>query len=70
MNGRVNDSGAGQFAVSSTGALVYIPGGMMPDPARTLVWVDRAGNVQPLPIPPGGYLHPRLSADDQRLASD
>jgi hypothetical protein len=62
------DTGAAQFGVSGSGALVYVPGGMFPDAARSLVWVDRAGAIQPLAIPPRAYLSPRLSPDSQRLA--
>ncbi len=44
------ETGAGQFSVSASGALLYLPGGIFPDPERSLVWVDRAtGAVQTLP---------------------
>jgi len=61
------DSGAGQFSVSRSGALLYLPGGIRPDPERSLVWVDRTGGVQPLPLLPRAYLSPRLSPDGQRV---
>jgi len=57
------DSGAGQFAVSSTGSLLYVPGGIFPDPERTLAWVNRRGVEQPLPMPVRAYLSPRLAPD-------
>jgi Tol biopolymer transport system component len=62
------DTGAAQFSVSGSGALVYVPGGVFPDTPRALVWVDRAGAFQPLAIPPGAYAGPRLSPDGKRLA--
>jgi serine/threonine-protein kinase len=57
------DSGAGQFAVSSSGTLLYAPGSIFPDPERTVVWVTRAGVEEPLPMPVRAYSSPRLSAD-------
>ncbi len=36
-------SGAGQFAVSNSGILLYVPGSIRPDAARSLVWVNRSG---------------------------
>lgn len=62
------ETGAAQFSVSDTGALVYVPGGAYPEALRTLVWVDRNGLTQELPIPPKAYLGPRLSPDQQRVA--
>jgi Tol biopolymer transport system component len=32
------------------------------------VWVDRQGVVQPIPVTPDNFEHPRLSPDGQRLA--
>ena len=47
-----SDSGAGQFSVSESGSLLYLPGGIFPDPERSLVWVDRSRQrVQPLALP-------------------
>jgi eukaryotic-like serine/threonine-protein kinase len=61
------DSGAGQFAVSSGGSLLYVPGGIFPDPERTLVWVSRTGAELPLPMPVRPYMSPRLSPDGKFL---
>jgi serine/threonine-protein kinase len=61
------DSGAGQFSVSESGSLLYVPGGLFPDPERSLVWVDRAGAVHPLSLPPRAYLSPRLSSNGRRV---
>jgi hypothetical protein len=62
------DSGAGQFSVSESGALLYLSGGVFPDPERSLVWVDRTGAVQPLQVPAHAYTSPRLSPDGRRVA--
>ena len=59
--------GAGQFSVSSTGSLLYASGGIFPDPERSLVWVDRNGSAEPLPLSPRPYANPRLSPDGQRV---
>ena len=62
------DTGAGQFSVSASGALLYLPGGIFPDPERSLVWVDRAtGAVQTLPVPTKAYASPRLSPDGRQV---
>ena len=61
------DSGAGMFAASSTGSLVYVPGGIFPDAERSLVWVSRSGAEEMLPMPVRAYLSPRLSPDGGRI---
>jgi serine/threonine-protein kinase len=38
--------------------------------SRTLVWIDRQGHRSPLPVPPRGYVYPRLSPDGTRIAVD
>jgi serine/threonine-protein kinase len=62
------NSGAGQFAVSSSGSLVYATGGMFPQDRWTLVWVDRTGKTETLQMPPAAYAAPRLSPDGRRIA--
>jgi Tol biopolymer transport system component len=62
------DTGAGQFAVSASGTLVYVVGGLPPLFQDTFVWVDRKGAVQgPSPAAAGSYLGPRLAPDGQKL---
>jgi serine/threonine-protein kinase len=61
------DSGAGQFSVSPSGTLVYLPGGLFPAREQSLLWVDRAGAEQPFALPPQSFSHPRLSPDGQRV---
>jgi serine/threonine-protein kinase len=58
---------AGQFVVSETGALVYLTGAVASSD-RSLAWVDRHGKSVPLPTPPRSYYAPRLSPDGQRVA--
>jgi serine/threonine protein kinase len=59
-------SGTAQFDVSNNGLLVYAPGA---DTARSiLLWVDRQGNVEPLPMPAQIYGTFRLSPDGKQLA--
>ncbi len=61
------ETGAGQFAVSTSGTLVYIGGGIFRDLNRQLVLVDRHGTEAPLKEPPASVLAPRISPDGQRV---
>jgi serine/threonine protein kinase/WD40 repeat protein len=61
------NTGAANFALSRRGDLAYIPGAVEGG-RRTLVWVDRDGKEEPLPLPPASYLYPRLSPDGRSLA--
>lgn len=54
------------MAVAGNGTLVYAQG-VSGIPDRTLLWVDRAGNEKPLPIPPGPFNPLDLSPDGSRL---
>jgi hypothetical protein len=60
-------SGAAHYAFSSTGTLVYVPGGLQ-GAQRRLVWVDRKGVEQVLPAPVRSYRTPRISPDGRRVA--
>jgi serine/threonine-protein kinase len=62
------DTGAGQFAVSPNGTLVYVTGGVAPDQINEVVWVDRGGTPQPIPALQGAYNAPRLSPDGTKVA--
>jgi Tol biopolymer transport system component len=70
MPGFDGNSGAGQFAVSSSGLLVHASGGIFQDPPQELVLVDREGRVEPLP----GFDKPlttgqlRFSPDGRQIA--
>ena len=61
----LDDEGA-HFSVSEAG-LAYLPvnAGRF---ERRLVWVDAAGNIDPLPLPPRGYTDPVLSRDGRFIA--
>jgi eukaryotic-like serine/threonine-protein kinase len=63
---------AAHFAISSQGALVYVPRDAVRGarPQRTLVWVDRQGREDPINAPPRAYFYPRLSPDGTRVALD
>jgi WD40-like Beta Propeller Repeat len=61
------NTGVANYDVSTSGDLVYVPG-LCDGGARTLVWVDRNGKPEPVPLAAKSYLHPRLSPDDRRLA--
>jgi hypothetical protein len=61
------NSGAANFDIAASGDLVYVPG-RPGGGTRTLVWVDRTGHAERLPLPPRSYLHPRISPDGRRLA--
>jgi serine/threonine-protein kinase len=63
MTGR---DGAVEFSLSRTGALVYGRGD--PQAGRSLVWIDRQGNEEPLGAPRRLYENPRLSPDGTRVA--
>jgi serine/threonine-protein kinase len=60
-------TGTAQFALSASGTLAYGAGTALGG-NRTLVWVDRKGNVERLRLPPRCYLHPRISPNGQRIA--
>jgi serine/threonine-protein kinase len=61
------NTGAAHFSLSERGDLAYVPGAA-DGGNRTLVWVDRSGNAEPLPLPPASYLYPRISPDGRSLA--
>jgi serine/threonine-protein kinase len=61
------NTGAAHFAVSRRGDLAYVPGGVEGG-NRTLVWVDRSGKTETLPLDPASYLYPRLAPDGKTVA--
>ena len=64
-----DETGAGQFAVSASGTLMYLAGGVAVMPPGTMMWVERTGSAQPIAAAgPGSYLGPRLSPDGQKIA--
>ena len=62
-------TGTAQYDWSATGSLVYIPGpNVSPMSRLEVVLVDRQGRVEPLKLPAGPYLSPRVSPDGKRMA--
>ena len=59
-------TGAVNFSISQTGALVFIPGG--PTFELTLAWVNRSGQMEPLRQALGLNGMPRLSPDGRQVA--
>ena len=68
VSGVMENSGTGvmQFALSGSGALAYVSGGV--NDADQLVWVDLKGGVQPMESATGSYTYPRISPDGTRVA--
>ena len=65
----IKPNGGANYAVSRQGTLFYVPGGVSVQRApRSLVWVDRKGNEQPINAPVRSYGSPRISPDGTRLA--
>jgi Tol biopolymer transport system component len=62
----VNNVALGDFSVSRTGSLAYIPPGG--DAPRRLVWVTRNGAKTPLAAPARDYDFPQISPDGRRVA--
>jgi serine/threonine-protein kinase len=63
--------GSAFYAMSDNGSLIYEAGTSGPGPAnpeRSLVWVDRLGNTQPLPLRADDYTMVRLSPDGTKVA--
>ena len=61
----VTRTGGAHFAISASGSLVYLSGGIM---NNRLVWVSRQGVSEPLSAPPAAYGGARISPDEARLA--
>jgi Tol biopolymer transport system component len=61
------NTGAGQFDVSDSGALIYAAGGVLPDSQNSLVWVDQRGIEQPVTPLQFPFFAPRLSPDGRRI---
>ena len=62
-------TGTAEFDLADDGTLVYVSGGAVTAPARTLVWVDRQGREEVIKgAPARSYVTPRLSPDGTRVA--
>ena len=68
MSERINEigtEGSGNYAVSGAGTLAYVAGGRSLNAAR-LVWTERTGKVEPLPLPERDYENVMISPDGTR----
>ena len=65
---RQTRNGNVDYAISDNGTLVYVPSTSTGGLDRTLVWVDREGQEEPLAAEPQSYQSPRISPDGSRLA--
>ena len=61
-------NGTANFSLSKTGSLVYVSGAPGGGTRRSLVWVNRDGREELLPLPPRFYVGPRLSPDGTQVA--
>ena len=69
LQGSVQQGTLPNFALSPSGTLAYAPAVGSP-PVQQLVWVSREGEEEILPLDPGSYRIPRISADQSRVAFD
>jgi len=69
LPGAIPDGFLPNFALSPSGTLIHSPAVGSPL-VQQLVWVDREGNEEPLPLESGSYRIPRISADQTRIAYD
>ena len=69
LAGVMQSTGTGhvQFEFSEGGLLYYIRGGEW-IARRRIVWVNRQGEIEPLPLSAAAYSTPRLTPDGRRLA--
>ena len=65
-NVAANPNGFARYKLSREGTLVYVPG--QEGASRTIVWVDREGQLTPLVGDPRAFARPQLSPDGKQLA--
>jgi serine/threonine-protein kinase len=64
-------TGAAPYAIAADGSLLYVRGTSTTGVGqRTLVWVNRKGQEEPIAAPPRAYTYARLSPDGTRVALD
>ena len=61
-----SSASSAHWAVSDGGTLVYVPGPV--GAGEQLMFFDAQGNAEPLALPSGRYLFPRISPDGKRVA--
>ena len=64
----MSGSGSADFAVSKSGALLFVPGDIVGTAQRSLIWVNRQGREEPIKAPTRAYNSLRLSPDGTRIA--
>ena len=69
MRGSAGNTGAAQMDISDNGTLVYVAGGTG-GLLRSVVWANRDGSAEELPIEPSNYFFPRISPDGTRAVLD
>ncbi len=62
------NTAAGQYDISDSGWLAYVPGGILPDEENSLVRVDQKGNIRPVADFKAPFFAPRFSPDGRRIA--
>jgi serine/threonine-protein kinase len=67
--GGVAETGASQVAISQSGTLAFVRGGVFRDPKNVLAWLGRDGTMTPLPVEGHGYAGVRLSPDGRRAVA-
>jgi dipeptidyl aminopeptidase/acylaminoacyl peptidase len=68
-SGGVNlNTAAGQYSVSDSGSLAYLPGGIRPSAENSLIHVDHKGSIQSIVDFKAPFGHPRFSPDGRRIA--
>jgi len=63
-----NNTGAGQYSISDSGCLAYVPGGIIPDQEHSLVRIDMNGNVQSAADFKAHFYGPFFSPHGERIA--
>jgi Tol biopolymer transport system component len=67
-NGRVFDRGALEELLAGVVRAKADAALRGPRPVNRLVWIDRRGNTEPVPVEPSDYRFPRLSPDGRHVA--
>jgi serine/threonine-protein kinase len=67
VRSRASGSGVALFDVSQAGSLIYVPSDAA-TASRSLLWVDRKGQIRPVTHTQRAYEHPAISPDGKRLA--
>jgi serine/threonine protein kinase/Tol biopolymer transport system component len=65
---RAGFTGSANYGVSDTGMLAYVVGSAATAIRRSLVWVDRNGEEEPLEAESSSYQEPRISPDGTKVA--